>query len=161
MGSEETGEAPQVPRPARSLDATRRAEEGATPPSVRDVVGDARPTRVRDGVPTQAGETEPAREKEAESADLVVEGVAWTVRVRGRGQAGADAGPAPLLMLGFFRDAEGEVPEREALVVARTLNELSARQLEGALDVSRPPPEPGARKELFPETATKGRGGER
>jgi hypothetical protein len=64
-------------------------------------------------------------------------------------------------VLGFFRDPDAEVPEREAVVVGRSLDELTARQLEGALAVSGPPPEPGRRKELFPETATKGRKGDR
>jgi hypothetical protein len=160
MGSGQAGDARPVPRPARSLDAAKNGGDGAALPSARDVAAERRPTPAREGVPAQAGEPEPAR-PEAESITVSVDGVAWTVRVRGRTRAGTDTAPTPLLVLGFFRDATEEVPELEALVVARALDDLTTRQLERAFGVARPPPEPGAHKELFPETATRGRKGDR
>ncbi len=119
-----------------------------------------KPTPVRDSVETPAPRSAAPAEPVSEQKTLTVEGTEWIVRVRGRGRAGTDVGPAPLLMLGFFHAAEEERPDRESLVVARSLDELTVRQLEGALRVSRPPPEPGTKKELFPGTATKGRKGE-
>jgi len=115
---------------------------------------------VRDSVEAPTPTAPAPTEATPEQTTLSVDGTEWIVRVRGRGRAGADGGPAPLLVLGFFRAAGQEVPEREALVVARGLSQLTPRQVEGAFRASRPPPEQG-KKELFPETSGKGRRSDR
>jgi len=163
MGSDERREHRSPPPPARGQDASEADDEERArgrPQSVRATVADGKPTPVRDSVETAAPAAHPPTEVTPEQAVLAVEGTEWIVRVRGRGRAGADGGPAPLLVLGFFHEAEQEVPDREALVVARSLAELTPRQVEGAFRASRPPPQPGAKKELFPETASKGRRGD-
>lgn len=161
MGTESSHDAPKPLRPARSVERRRRGQDDGPPPAPGGA-SDAKPTPVRDGVPpAMGGESDAGREPVAESTSLELGDVTWTVRVRGRGRAGAETGPAPLLVLGFFRRADADVPEREALVVARSLEDLTVLQLERAFDVSHPPPDPDERKELFPETATKGRKGNR
>ncbi len=164
MGSDEPRDDRRLPPPARPQGAPAEGDDGAgargRPPSVRETVADAKPTPVRDSVETRAAAAPAPTGAAPEQTVLAVEGTEWIVRVRGRGRAGADGGPAPLLVLGFFRANEQEAPEREALVVARGLAELTPRQVEGAFRASRPPPEPGTKKELFSETATKGRKGD-
>ena len=159
MGSDERPRNRRPPPPARPQGAPA-GEHGAgargRPPSVRDAGADPKPTPVRDSVETTTPASPAPTEETPEQTVLSVDGTEWIVRVRGRGRAGADGGPAPLLVLGFFRSAGQEVPEREALVVARGLSHLTPRQVEGAFRASRPPPEQG-KKELFPETAGKGR----
>ncbi len=93
------------------------------------------------------------------SVKMELDGEEWTVRVEGRDRAGSPPSDASLLLLGFYRTAEAEGPEREAWVVGRDLSEISGMSLEGAYREGRPPPEPGSRAELFPETASKGRRG--
>lgn len=156
MASDDSRERSRAPRPPRPA----AGGGGGRPTSVRESVAELRPAparKRRDASDAGAPPSSP----EAEAAALAVDGVQWTVRVCGRGRAGVHGGPAPLLVLGFFRGEEGDIPEREALVVARSLKGLTARQLEGAFRLSQPPPPPGSHKELFPETATKGRKGER
>jgi len=159
MAIEPPHDAPKTPRPARSLEDGRSGRR-ERPSPVREGAPEVKPTPVREGVagvPPTESETGASAGPVSEATSLVIDGVTWTVRVRGRGRLGADTGPAPLLVLGFSLAPEADVPDREALVVARALEELTPRQLERAFDVSRPPPAPGVRKELFPETATKGR----
>lgn len=94
----------------------------------------------------------PAREVEVEVA-----GTAWTVRTLGRSMGGPASAPVPLLLLGFFAHPGDERPAREALVVGRGLDELTAEHLEAAHRASTPAPPPeGVRKPLFPEIGTKG-----
>jgi hypothetical protein len=163
MGRDERREGRRPPPPARPQGAPEgddRSGARGRPPSVRDTVADLKPTPVRDSVETSAPAAPAPTGATPEQTILAVDGTEWIVRVRGRGRAGADGGPAPLLVLGFFRETGQDVPDREALVVGRGLAELTPRQVEGAFRASRPPPEPGAKKELFPETASKGRKGD-
>ena len=51
------------------------------------------------GVPPTESETGASAGPVSEATSLVIDGVTWTVRVRGRGRLGADTGPAPLLVL--------------------------------------------------------------
>lgn len=84
---------------------------------------------------------------------LEVEGAAWTVRVLGR--AGRAPGmSAPLLLLGFW-DGDADPrrpPSREALVVARALEDLSSGALEEALAAARPPRDPDKAPGFFQES---------
>lgn len=151
---------PTRPEPARPSTPPSRVGDsgrGGPPRSVRDGVAEVRPTPAREAAEAADRATvDPV----VEACALMLDGEEWTVRIRGQGRAGAASGPTPLLLIGFFRDADAEQPEREALVVGRSLEALSERQLERAFTVARPPGRAAA-KDFFPEAAARGRKGDR
>lgn len=145
---------PARPEPARSAPARPTpAREGAPPP--------ARPEHATP--PPARGAEEPAPpavdvEPDVDRRTLEVDGVAWIVKVEGRGGGGASLGAhskAPLLLLGFYRDEDEHHIVKEALVTGSTLTGLTFTQLEGALESAKPPPDPSKRPELFPGTASR------
>ena len=83
---------------------------------------------------------------------VAVDGVRWAVRTLGR----SGTASAPLLLLGFFHPDDPPEPRREALVVARRLEELTELQLEAAWRASGPYVPPGTRRPFFPEIAARG-----
>lgn len=91
-----------------------------------------------------------ARAPEPEETTLELDGEPWRVQIRGRSRTGAATGAAPLLLVAFSR-AGDEAPERESLVVGRSLAELGSEALLAAFHRSRPPSDPGSHKEIFPE----------
>jgi hypothetical protein len=82
----------------------------------------------------------PGAETQAEEATFAVGDESWTARTLGR----SGGGEAPqLLLVGFWREEAQEGDHmREALVVARSLSELSSDALSTALARSREPPAP-------------------
>jgi hypothetical protein len=90
----------------------------------------------------QSEAVEPLPDPPPVSLHLEVEGEGqgelWIVRVVGSASAGAasDAG-APLLLLAFTREDSPGEPEREALAVARRLEDLSPDRLRELLARSR------------------------
>lgn len=146
---------PARPRPARP----ERVDSGGRGRGDRDDPRPgvaSRPTPVRDlsGTDGTEGEAPPSP-----STTVEIEGVTWTVRVEGRGRTPAPAS-APLILLGFFRSPDDERATREVLVSRQALDRLSEIQLEEAFARAAAPPDPGVRKELFPETSIKGRKGD-
>ena len=138
---------PDDPRSARS-----GPSRGASLPAARDQAApkqrhgkrkrgagrQAKPTPVR--ALGKAGASAPAVEPDLTEAVIEVEGRSWTVRVLGRSGRGGIGGAPPLLLVGFWE--QGSVDSghaREALVVGRTLAELSASRLEGAFARAAPP----------------------
>jgi hypothetical protein len=100
--------------------------------------GPPRPTPVRVLMEAdEAAESQAAAERPART--FQVEDEQWLVRAAGFGRSGSgqDSG-APLLLLRLRRVAGEEVDEREALVVARTMDELSDEELGRAVSTSRP-----------------------
>lgn len=130
----------------------------AAPTPVRGDPSAPPPTPVRSlmAPATEVEVDEEATPEPEGDATVEVDGELWTARVVGRSLGGPSAAPVPLLLLGFFRSPDARAPQREALVVGRTLGGLSNAALEAALRVSREPPVPGERKPIFPEIVTKG-----
>lgn len=96
-----------------------------------------KPTPVRDMAPVES--TPAPTEPDLEEAEVSIEGDTWAVRVLGR-SGGERASATPLLLLGFWRDRqEGDDPDREALIVGRTLADLTPAGLRNAFDASEPP----------------------
>lgn len=142
----------RLPVPVRPVRG--RGESVGRPRSVRDSVAELHPPSARETAEPHGTAHAGGADPEEGEVRLCAEGIEWTIRVRGRGRAGAKSGPAPLLVLGFFDDPTAEEPRREALVVARRLSDMSERQLEGAFRIARPPTEPGSRG-FFPETTSR------
>lgn len=115
-----------------------------------------KPTPVRDLAPVES--TPAPTEPDLEEAEVRIEGDVWAVRVLGR-SGGERASATPLLLLGFWEDEhEGAAPDREALIVGRTLADLTPAALRNAFDEARPPRErPAASR----EERGKGRGSRR
>jgi hypothetical protein len=80
------------------------------------------------------GEGEPP-EIETELRAVALDGREWTVRAVGRARVGGGDGGTPVIQI-VFRSGQGD--EMEALVVGRTLAELSESGLEEALRIARP-----------------------
>jgi hypothetical protein len=127
------------PPPARSAAPDGEVEEGRTPTPARALLEEAE---------TRAPPS--TSEPETEEATLESGDERWTVRVAGHGRSGSAGGAAPLLLLSFFRAGSAE-PELESLVVGHSLGALSEEDLLAGLRRARTPPEPGSRKEIFPE----------
>lgn len=133
------------PKPARAADAAPPAEASPT--------GETLPTPARalfeDDAPAAAT---PVQEATLEDGDD-----RWTVRVCGRSRSGSSSGSVSLLLLAFHR-GDAQEPELETLVVAEALEDLGEEALSAALGRGRTPPEPGSRKEIFPEVGGRSRG---
>ena len=109
--------------------------------------GARKPTPVREAVGATSGGT--TLEPDLEEVSFSVDGVDWTARVRGR-TGGARS--TPLLLLGFQRtESKDEGPERESLVVGRTLEGLSATALAEALEKAWDPVDPREKRPFFEE----------
>lgn len=89
-------------------------------------------------------------------AQLEVDGERWTVRVLGCSVAGPASAPLPFLLLGFFSADEPSAPRREALLVGRSLSDLTELELLAAWHSGRPPRPAGERPPFFPEISSKG-----
>lgn len=109
-------------------------------PSDEDRAGKRpKPTPVRDMAPVES--TPAPTEPDLEEAEVSIEGETWTVRVLGR-SGGERASATPLLLLGFWEDdPEADDPDREALIVGRTLASLTPAALRSAYRASEPPRE--------------------
>lgn len=140
------------PKPARPMPVGR--QEGPKPSRPRSarhsstskLAGDdsasdrAKPTPVRDMAAVDA--PPPPVEPDVEEARVVVNDDEWTVRVVGR--AGGSAPSAtPLLLLGFWPVGGAEEGRtREALVVGRSLAQMTPAALVTAFEASSPAPSP-------------------
>lgn len=135
---------------------TSGEESGKKKPKPADEGGSpTRPTPVRDLMRPDEAEAESSASPSPApppSVELEIDGIAWRVEVVGRTRSGTapDTG-APLLLLRFRRETEGEgrEAEREAWAVSRSLSDLSELQLEELFGRSRPMPED--RDEAAPE----------
>ncbi len=84
---------------------------------------------------------------------IEVDGVEWTVRVRGRGVTGLPMDPsAPLLFLTFAQVADEAAPVLEALTVVRDVEELGHDALVELHRGATPFRDQWTGSELFPET---------
>lgn len=134
------------PVPGEGPPALPPAEESGAQPSP--------PTPVR---AVMAASPPPgAARQEGGEATVEADGVRWAVRVLGRSWAGSASAAAHLLLVGFFHPEDAAVPRREALVVARSLTQLTELQLEAAWRTAQAPQPADTRKPLFPEIAAKG-----
>jgi len=100
------------------------------------------PRSVRDGLAPRTQETP---EIETPTRTVEVDGVEWTVSEAGRAMAGTSGTRVGVLLLVFERgDGEGKVdpqesePLTEAMVVGRSLEELSEEALQVAFQRRRP-----------------------
>ncbi len=126
-------------------------------PSDEDRAGKRpKPTPVREMAPVES--TPAPTEPDLEEAEVSIEGETWAVRVLGR-SGGERASATPLLLLGFWEeDPDAHAPDREALIVGRTLAGLTPAALRSAFDESEPPRE---RPTSPREERGKGRGSHR
>jgi hypothetical protein len=156
--------------PQGDADSSPGTEEGGVPEVTRPIpvraprpAGDEGSAEAAVPKPVRAGlepESPPPAAAMAEVVEVSLELDQETlaVRVRGRARGSTSQGAADLLLLGFHREGEEE-PVREAMVVARRLEDLSPLQLEEAWNEGREPRDPNAPSELFPETSrNRGRG---
>lgn len=162
MGADESEGAGGAKRPipvrpsGGSADPSRKS---GPPPSARATSeGDARPTPVRASLDGHEG-TSGGADPEEEEIQLALDGSEWVVRVNGRTRAGVAVGGAPILMLGFFDDPAATVPRLEALVVGRSLSDMSEGQIDAAFRLARPPSDP-AKEDFFPEASSRRRKGD-
>lgn len=133
------------PRPPRPVGTGQRS--APKPPSARDSDGRGKgkaertkPTPVRAMAAVEA--PPPPTDPDLEEAEVSIGEITWLVRVVGR-SGGAECSATPLLLLGFWKaDAPEGEREREALVVGRTLRDLTPAALRRAFRRSVPPPEP-------------------
>jgi hypothetical protein len=107
--------------------------------------------------PTPAREIEgealpPPIESDVAAAHVEVQGTRWTVRVLGRAGRASGASP-PLLLLGFWEGDAAE-PSLEAMVVGRTLGDLSDSALEAALATAAKRRDPDRRVAFFPDAGS-------
>jgi hypothetical protein len=166
------------PRPARwseNVPSRDSGDEGAAgrgsgrASSGRPQSGVARRARDRSGG-NNKGKPTPARDlagveprapgPDPDLADAVVEDEEGTWRVRVLGRSGRAGGRAPFLLLLGFWDAdepEGD-PSREAIVIAKTLSELTPERLEAALAAASAPPAREHRKPFFDMSGQSRRG---
>lgn len=113
-----------------------------------------RPARPPGGKLTPAralsGEPEaPSVEADVAQVQVEVDGVKWTVRVRGR-SGRASRPSAPLMLLGFWKEAEtGGEPMLEAMVAGRTLEGQSPDALQAALAIATKPRDPARKSPFF------------
>ncbi len=140
----------RLPQPVRGIAdppvRARRAPESGKPTPVRVLA-----TR---GVSPGAS---PDLEPDIAEATVEVDDTSWTVRVRGR-SGGSSAAKAPLLLLGFWKaQTVTSLPDRETLVVARLLADLTEDDLETALAESRDPAAADRSKGFFSEISERRR----
>ena len=146
------GAKPTPARPPQPVTARGRA------PVVAQAPESGKPTPVRvlatRGVSPGAS---PDLEPDIAEATVEVDDTSWTVRVRGR-SGGSSAARAPLLLLGFWKaQTVTSLPDRETLVVARLLADLTEDDLETALAESRDPAAADRSKGFFSEISERRR----
>ena len=80
---------------------------------------------------------------------LEMEDESWVARVLGMAGGGSSGG-VPLLLLGFWTVADSSaLPDREALVVGKTLGSLSTESLTTAFENAKAPSDPERKKPFF------------
>jgi len=151
------------------MSATNHKPLPARPPEIEPLAVPGKPTPARALAGPRGGDAELSAPRDATGArgtgadvpevSLEVDGSTWRVRVVGRsGRAGSRS--PPLLVLGFWPPGEcGPEHAREAVVVARTLAELTDARLQEAHGASKPPPLPDRMKPFFDGVNGGGRGG--
>jgi len=121
-----------------SPDAGLQAVQGAN--------GKPMPARAINGASTT-----PEVAAQVEEACIEIDGQSWTVRVLGR-SGRASGASVPLVLLGFWEEgAADEGPSLEAMVVARSLDELAPQELASALAQASKPRDPTRPRPFFPE----------
>jgi len=115
------------------------------------------PARPPSSKPTSARElagAAPPAAPDPGHAVVEVGGTAWTARVLGRAGRASGAS-APLLLIGFWDDSTpvDRPHSREALVVARAIEDLPAGALEEALASGSSPRDPERAPGFFQESA--------
>jgi hypothetical protein len=140
---------PREPSPARPEDVEAGGERTPTP--ARALLEDAETGHPQPASASGPKESPvPSTTSDAEETTLEADGARWVVRVLGRSRTGSAAGTAPLLLLSFRREGSDD-GELEGLAVGHSLATLGDDLLLTALRRGRRPPDPGRRKEIFPE----------
>lgn len=157
----ESRDKPTAPRPIPVREPA--AGVGATP---------ALPTPVRASLDSSQGASTSVSEKGRRvEVGFEANGRHWLACERGRALAGGALTGARLLLVSFHRadeeagdgeegDTDGD-DALETLLVARSLDGLTERELQAALERARPPREPRSGGGIFESTTTRGRGRER
>lgn len=122
---------PAPPTPAREGAAAPQRRRRPEPPPKAGPLPARSTSEGKPGAPEP-----PAPASDIEETSVEVDGMDWIVRLLGRAGGGASLGvtsAVPLLLVSFRPSREKDAAEREALVVGRTLADLTPEQLEQAL----------------------------
>ena len=106
-----------------------------------------KPIPVRDLA--ESGAAPGTEDSDVTEVQLEMEDESWVVRVLGMAGSGS-SGAVPLLLLGFWTVTDSSTsPDREALVVGKTLSSLSAESLTTAFKNAKTPSDPERKKPFF------------
>ncbi len=106
-----------------------------------------KPTPVRDLA--ESGSDPGTEDSDVIEVQLEMEDESWVVRVLGMAGSGS-SGAVPLLLLGFWTVTDSSTsPDREALVVGKTLASLSTESLTTAFKNAKTPSDPERKKPFF------------
>ena len=106
-----------------------------------------KPTSVRELA--ESGSGPGTEEPDVAEVRLEMEDEHWVVRVLGMAGSGS-SGNVPLLLIGFWTVMDSSaLPDREALVVGKTLGSLSTESLTTAFKNARAPSDPEQKKSFF------------
>ena len=97
----------------------------------------------------ESGSAPGTEEPDVVEVRLEMEDESWVARVLGMAGGGSSGG-VPLLLLGFWTVADSSaLPDREALVVGKTLGSLSTESLTTAFENAKAPSDPERKKPFF------------
>ena len=131
----------QLPPDNQSREHNEAGGAGTNHDSVR------KPTPVRDLA--EAGSDPGTEDSDVTEVQLEMEDESWVVRVLGMAGSGS-SGAVPLLLLGFWTVTDSSTsPDREALVVGKTLASLSTESLTTAFKNAKTPSDPERKKPFF------------
>ena len=97
----------------------------------------------------ESGSDPGTEDSDVTEVQLEMEDESWVVRVLGMAGSGS-SGAVPLLLLGFWTVTDSSTsPDREALVVGKTLGSLSTESLMTAFKNAKTPSDPERKKPFF------------
>jgi len=112
-----------------------------------DQDSERKPTPVRELA--ESGSALGTEDPDLAEVRLEMEDESWVVRVLGMA-GGGPSGGVPLLLLGFWTVTDSStLPDREALVVGKTLGSLSSENLTTAFKNAKAPKDPERKKPFF------------
>ena len=157
-------EPPQKLQPARPAEVeTPPPYSGAEPSQLpsdnqnqeQDEAGGAEANQDRERKPTpvrelaESGSALGTEEPDVTEVQLEMEDESWVARVLGMA-GGGPSGGVPLLLLGFWTVTDSSAsPDREALVVGKTLGSLSSESITTAFKNAKAPKDPERKKPFF------------